>query len=421
MTGRPRVPAVKRLPLLLAAILCLGVPSALAATPSEAAPDAADNGLYVEPGLSVDRSAISTAVARARNGGLRFAVVLLVDDPAGGAVSFADAVLDRIGSGTVLVLSESGEGMASDEVDRDAMQEALDRGFAAGGGDAGYVAAVVDSLVGSSGDGSSGGGSAGDSGEGGGLGFFLLILIIGGIVFGLWWMFRRQRKREDAGSERSVAEAKSEIQAQLNAMANTILDITDRVSATETSADNRYLEQASGTYAAALESYDDANDLRTLERLSDRLDEARWQLDAATALMEGKPTPPKPEPEERHSCFFDPTHADASETAQIKTNAGTKTVRVCSADAEKLRRGSQPEPRLIDVGGRRVPAPQAPRSHGGSGLDWLEVFSVLAGGAGQGASYDWGRTQSQRARPRPEPPKQKKRERAGRTRKRRRR
>jgi len=38
-----------------------------------------------------------------------------------------------------------------------------------------------------------------------------------------------------------------------------------------------------------------------------------------------------------------------------------------------------------------VPAPMAPKSHGGGGLDWLETFSILAGGAGQAASYDWGR------------------------------
>jgi hypothetical protein len=38
---------------------------------------------------------------------------------------------------------------------------------------------------------------------------------------------------------------------------------------------------------------------------------------------------------------------------------------VCAACAEKLRRGEQPRPRDIQVGGQRVPAPQAPTEVGG--------------------------------------------------------
>jgi hypothetical protein len=63
---------------------------------------------------------------------------------------------------------------------------------------------------------------------------------------------------------------------------------------------------------------------------------------------------------------------------------------VCAADADKLRRGEAPAPRTIPMGPGQVPAPQAPRSHGGMGLDWLDVFSVIVGGMGNGVPYDWG-------------------------------
>jgi len=162
------------------------------------------------------------------------------------------------------------------------------------------------------------------------------------------------------------------------------------VSASDTSQDDTYLRQASATYTEAEEAFDGATDLRALADLSDRLDEARWQLDAAAAIAVGKEPPPQPPKEQRYQCFFDPTHPDATETAEITTAAGKQTVRVCKEDAEKLRRGAQPTPRMIDVEGRRVPAPMAPRSHGGGGLGWLDTFSILAGGAGQAASYDWG-------------------------------
>ena len=82
-------------------------------------------------------------------------------------------------------------------------------------------------------------------------------------------------------------------------------------------------------------------------------------------------------------CFFDPTHGAGVEEAELKTPAGVRKVMVCRADAEKLRRGEAPVPRDLPMGPQRVPAPQAPRSAGGSGLDWLDVFSVIVGGMGE--------------------------------------
>jgi len=170
-----------------------------------------------------------------------------------------------------------------------------------------------------------------------------------------------------------------------------ILDITDSVKISDTRQDNRYLEEASATFTEVSEQFEAALDLAALERLSDRLDEARWQLDAAEALAAGREVPAKPKPEERHACFFDPTHAGPFEDADIRTAAGDKTVKVCVKDAERLRRGKDPEPRLIEVEGRRVPAPSAPRSHGGGGIDLGGLFSILVGGAsGGGRSFDWG-------------------------------
>ncbi len=45
---------------------------------------------------------------------------------------------------------------------------------------------------------------------------------------------------------------------------------------------------------------------------------------------------------------------------------------------------------MIEVGGRDVPAAQAPKSYGGGGLDWLDLFAVIVGGMGAGRSFDWG-------------------------------
>jgi hypothetical protein len=381
---------MRRLFALLALLpLALALP-ALAQTPDEVATVVRDQGYFIDEGLPADPAVISDDITRARNGGLRLGVVLLRDDPAGGATTFADAVLDRLGEGTVLVLSPTDAGMVSTELDQSAIEAALDRGLdvsadaPAGGGDEAFVDAAVGSLLTTSGAGDD---QEPSDGGGGGSGLIFLAVIVGIIVLIVWLVMRRSKKE----TGESIEGAKSEIKAQLDAMANTILEIGDHVAASDSAEDNEYFEQASSTFAEALDQYEGADDLATLEQISDRLDEARWQLDAATALVEGKPVPPKPKKEERHACFFDPSHPDAKETAVLDTPAGKREVRVCEADAERLRRGEKPKPRMIDVDGRSVPAPQAPKSHGGGGFDWLDAFSILAGGVGRGAAYDWGR------------------------------
>ncbi len=408
---------MKRLAILLSTFAILSLPLAAGAqTVSEVVSDL-DDGVYVADGLSVDEGSIHDAVNRARNAGFGLSVVLLDEDPSSGATAFADSVLNQLGTGTVLVLSPSNEGMSSSEIDQSAIEAALDTGFAAGGGDAGYVDAVVDSITGTS--------TSASGSSGGGSGLIVLLVIVGGLVLRVWWAIRRSNKASKERRGGLIGEARGEIKDQLDAMANTILEISDLVSASSSSEDNQYLEKAGATYSTALESYEDANDLGALEDLSDRLDEARWQLDAAAAISEGRPAPDKPEKKDRPVCFFDPTHRDATEMADIQTSSGKRTVRVCRADAERLRRGTQPEPRMINVGGRRMPAPMAPRSHGGGGMDWLETFSMMAGGAGQAASYDWGGSRRDRGNRRssgrttPAPP-EKSRARAGRSRRRRR-
>src|SRR3990172_8472807 len=90
--GYPSGP-MKRFALLAVLILVL-IPasSALAQTPDEVAATVADTGMYVAPGLDANVSSVSASVTRARNAGVRMMVVLLDDDPTGGAATFAAAV-----------------------------------------------------------------------------------------------------------------------------------------------------------------------------------------------------------------------------------------------------------------------------------------------------------------------------------------
>jgi uncharacterized membrane protein YgcG len=394
---------VRRTILFLSAasiLVTTAAPALAQADVDQVAADVSVDGLYVEPGLSADTAALNAAITRAGNNGVRLMVVLLDQDPGGGAVAFADAVLDRVPDGTVLVLSATGEGISSAEFDKSILDDAIDRGFLAasnassGAGDEAYVSAVVDTLTGTTSGTTPATQPTSSSSSGGSTGLIIMLVIVGGMVLLVWIAIRKGKTSSMRARGNQITEAKKEIRAQLDAMANTILEITDVVNATAESQDDTYLRQASATYTEADDAYAAALDLNALAALSDRLDEARWQLDAAAAIANGKPVPPQPPKEQRYVCFFDPTHGNATETAQITTPAGTQTVRVCAADAEKLRQGTQPQPRMIDVRGRRVPAPMAPRSYGGGGFDWLDVFTILAGGTGQSSSYDWGGSRS---------------------------
>ena len=93
--------------MFLVAVLLLGIaaPALAGVNVDDVADEVSIDGLYIEPGLDANTSALNASITRAGNNGVRLMVVLLDADPSGGAVTFADAILDRVPDGTVLVLS----------------------------------------------------------------------------------------------------------------------------------------------------------------------------------------------------------------------------------------------------------------------------------------------------------------------------
>lgn len=180
--------------------------------------------------------------------------------------------------------------------------------------------------------------------------------------------FAQQRERELSG-------ARGEVSTQVSAMATEILALTDQLRLEPDPRAEELFGAATATYQEAQGHLERASTARELEGVTDELDHARWQLEAARAVAEGRELPPGGEREQ--ACFFDPTHGTGTDPAEIDTAAGRRTVRVCSYCATKLRSGSAPQPRMIEVGGRRVPAATAPRSHGGGGHTDLDDFTMV--------------------------------------------
>lgn len=351
--------------------------AAAAVDPDQAAREAELRGYYLEPGVGVDIGAMEGLVADVAGRDLYF--VALVETPPGGGDLFADEVLARLGSGTVVVVSADevaavssryGDGDLNRAIDAslDAFDRTYPDGFAA------FAAALTASAEPAA----------------GGAGRWLVLLVVVGVVGLVAFTLVRSSRRDRVASAARVEEAKAEIRSQLATVANQILEHSDRVALSQQDRVEELFRQANETYAEVEERLEGAVTVRQLEELSDRLDRARWQLESVDALLEGREPPPEPAGRPA-ACFFDPTHGAGVEQADIRTAAGTRTVGVCRRCAAQLRRGERPEPRSISVGGRSVPAPQAPRSHGGGGFDWLGAFSLILHGLPSGRSYDWGR------------------------------
>lgn len=211
----------------------------------------------------------------------------------------------------------------------------------------------------------------------------------------------RTRRAFTQQRERDLAEARGEVSTQVGAMATEIVGLTDRLRVQQDPRADELFAAATGAYQAAQGHVERATSARELEGVADELDHARWQLEAVVAVLDGRELPPGGEREQ--ACFFDPTHGTGTDPAAIDTPAGRRTVRVCSYCAAKLRSGASPAPRMIEVGGRRVPAAKAPRSHGGGGHTDLDDFTVVLDQIRR--PYGWGGRGGGWSRPDPRGPR----------------
>lgn len=340
---------------------------------------------YVDPGLDVATDELEALVDRFE--GVYFVGLGSETD----ADAIADDLLNHIGVGTIVVLTPTEIGAVSTEYDDTEIDAALDETVATGGSSYGedfieFASALTGTVATPSG--------------GGGFNVVPLLVVVGIVGLVGFFMWRGSAERKQA-KEKLFTEAQAEIRQQMDVIATEIVELADdpRVANNETA--TKHYREASETFRQAESRLAAASSLDEFEELSDDLDRARWQLDASQALVEGRPLPPEPVEETPPHCFFDPTHGTGRVEAEIQTPAGAKKVMVCEADAEKLRNGESPAARQIPYDSQSVPAPRAPRSHGGLGMDWLDVFSILVGGMGRGLPYDWsgGPRTSGRGRP----------------------
>lgn len=348
------------------------------------------DGYYVESGSEDVDAGRLAAVVRDSRTDLR--PVLLADGSLD-AEATANDLLDRLGAGTVVVVSPDEIGVATDLADTGQVDAALDHADAQSSSLTdlpGYLEDFDAALAGEAGAAATGGGGR--------------RLPVGAIVLGVLVMLggallvRRISvgRAERARAERALREAREEVGAQVSAVADRIVALHDQVELAGRPELSQLYADATETYAEAQRRLEGSATTSELARVSDDLDRARWQLESITARLEGR-EPPQ-EPDDRVACFFDPNHGAGTQQIRLDTAAGGRDVRVCAACAGKLAAGEAPEPRMIEVDGQRIPAAKAPRSYGGGGLGYLDDFLVVLGE--RRYPYGWGRPYGQRYRPR---------------------
>jgi hypothetical protein len=204
-----------------------------------------------------------------------------------------------------------------------------------------------------------------EPGTGGGV--LIGLLIFGAVAFLVTRAVRNRRR-----SLAELAEVKAAAHDDLIALADDVQKLEQPV---ESNVDaRREYDAALENYDKATHAYDRATRARELEAVAGALEEGRYHMTAAQALLDGKQPP-----ERRPPCFFDPRHGPSTRDVEWAPPGGTpRKVPACEADAQAVERGEEPASRQVLVGGRTVPYWNAPPYFG----PWAGGYFMPFGGMG---------------------------------------
>jgi hypothetical protein len=228
-----------------------------------------------------------------------------------------------------------------------------------------------------------GGGENGNgNGDGPGEGTLIVLgaLALGG--GGLAVARSRRRRREQAAE---LEEVRDNVRADVVELGEEIraLDLDIQMPGVSQEARADY-EHALGAYERASAAVDRARSPEDLEPVGQAAEEGRFAMASARARLEGREPPERTPP-----CFFDPRHGPSAREVEWSPPWGEpRPVPACEADAQRVERGEDPDPREITVGGQRVPywnagpayAPYMGGFFGGGLLPGIFLGSMLGGG-----------------------------------------
>ena len=196
---------------------------------------------------------------------------------------------------------------------------------------------------------------------------FIVLLVVGGGAFLIYRTFRQRKK-----AKAELGEVKAAAHDDLIALAEDVQKLEEPVE-TNSKAKQEY-DEALASYDEATRSFDRAVRPRQLEAVTSALEEGRYHMAVAEALVDGR-TPP----ERRAPCFFDPRHGPSTRDVDWAPPGGTpRPVPACEADAQAVEQGREPASRQVLARGQLVPYWNAPPYFG----PWAGGYFMPFGGTG---------------------------------------
>ena len=267
----------------------------IAATPAEVVPELEASGYYVEPGSAASEAVVSDALSQARSDGGRLYIVVLAEEPPGGATTFSDSVLDQLGTGYVVTVAPETVGFAGDGSfwSSDQMNAAVDASLQ-GGSDDEVVELFVADLTGEA----TPAPIDGEVSDGAGLPGWLWLVLIAGAGLLFFGLTRNSSRRRATMVGEELARVKGMAREKLAEIANDIIEMEDEVTLSGNREIEAHYQKASAIYTTALGRVEADPAAAEMIEVIKELDDAIWELDAAEALLDGKPIPEKPKPPE---------------------------------------------------------------------------------------------------------------------------
>ncbi|MFV0260511.1 MAG: hypothetical protein ACK5PP_18920 [Acidimicrobiales bacterium] len=287
---RVLVPVLAAL-MALTSILAVPAPAGAQSVDINAlAGDLSESGQYLERSSGDD---VDAAVANANANGIAFAEL----DTSADAIGIARQVLDSSNFDTaeyptVLVITNSGMGAASDTWSSADIQAATDASIDAfrnrrvATGLNGFVSGLTSTPAPASSE---------SSGSGGG-GIFLWVLL--GLVvlaagfFGVRAITNRRKAARRAAED--LAADKAEIEEQLRSNADRVIELGDAVLNADRPDLADLYEEASTTYQTVSQAIGSAGTAAEVDALDEQIDTAEWQLMSIEAQLNNRPIPPSP-------------------------------------------------------------------------------------------------------------------------------
>ena len=292
--------------LVLAPVIAglgLGAGTVAAAVSDEVAEALRSDPVYVD--ADAERALTTSEASEVRNAvrdaGTPIYIAVLpaaAADSSGGDVGeLAEQIAAALGrDGTVAVVAGNSFRAGSSELPAGRAGELATEALGSGGDETAAVLVDFTALVAeaaATGEGS-GGGSAGD-GEGGGVGWLVPALLAGaaGVGGAFAWRAAKRRRAAVAEQERAEEADRQMLRAELSVLADDVVRLEPAMRLHPDAQPD--FDAAVSRYRAAQAALDQADDPVDLLRVQRVVDEARYAMDRARAVIDGREPPPPPE------------------------------------------------------------------------------------------------------------------------------